>query len=211
MNPLTPPLAVSAAYVAINNREHGARLMTALRSPGQALAMTRLWNEIRAERKALPQGCPEDLTLAAFAEAVFYLSDNLNAPSRCAQRVVGVTVRTLNPTPALPSGHLWHRVGVGEPWAPRMVEAIPYLEPSETVLHLAAIYHNGDAFAVVGADKTFTTYEEAATVSNLVAMMAPSGLATGLRAARSYVKRDLPGAEQALDLAERLSAAVEGL
>ena len=211
MNPLTPPLAVSAAYVAINNREHGARLMTALRSPGQALAMTRLWNEIRAERKALPQGCPEDLTLAAFAEAVFYLSDNLNAPSRCAQRVVGVTVRTLNPTPALPSGHLWHRVGVGEPWAPRMVEAIPYLEPSETVLHLAAIYHNGDAFAVVGADKTFTTYEEAATVSNLVAMMAPSGLATGLRAARSYVKRDLPGAEQALDLAMRLSAAVEGL
>ena len=180
MNPLLPPLHVSAAYVALADKALGARLMTALRSPGQALAMTRLWNEIRAER-------------------------------RDASFVVGVTVKILTPPPDPGEGQLWTRPGVGSPWGLRNVAEIPAEWQAEAVPHLAAVCHYGDAFTVVGYDGVLATYAEAAGVSGLVGIIAASGLTSGLLAAMSAARRGEPGAEQALDLAKRLSAAVEGL
>ena len=207
MNPLVPPLAISAAYVALwLGREPAARLLAALREPGQDLAMTRLWRDLLAEHKANPSD-----DLARFAQAVFVLSDNLNVTAHSAPRIVAIVVKTLRPPPGLLPGYLWSRPGMGTPWAPRPAFAIPDTYHTEAALPLAAIYTDGARLAVVGADDTFATYEEAATVSEWISFAAPRGLDSGLRAARHYVKRELPGADAALSLAERLAAAVEGL
>ena len=211
MNPLPPPLHVSAAYVALSDKPLGARLMAALRSPGQALALARLWDALRAERRALHIDSPEERLLLAVGDVVYHLTQNLNALRRDASFVVGITVKILTPPPDPGEGQLWTRPGVGSPWGLRNVAEIPADWQTEAVPHLAAVCHHGDAFTVVGYDGVLATYAEAAGVSGLVGIIAASGLTSGLLAAMSAARRGEPGAEQALDLAKRLSAAVEGL
>ena len=211
MNPLLPPLHVSAAYVALSDKPLGARLMAALRSPGQALALARLWDALRAERRALHIDSPEERLLLAVGDVVYHLTQNLNALRRDASFVVGVTVKILTPPPDPGEGQLWTRPGVGAPWGLRNAADIPDGWQTEAVPHLAAVCHYGDAFTVVGYDGVLATYAEAAGVSGLVGIIAASGLTSGLLAAMSAARRGEPGAEQALDLAKRLSAAVEGL
>lgn len=211
MNPLLPPLHVSAAYVALSNKALGARLMAALRSPGQALALARLWDTLRTERKALPLDSAEERLILAVGDVVYHLTQNLRAERRDASFVVGVTVKILTPPPDPGEGQLWTRPGVGSPWGLRNVAETPADWQTEEVPHLAAVCHYGDEFTVVGYDGVIPTYEEAATVSGLVGIIAASGLTSGLLAAMSAARRGAPGAEQALDLAKRLSAAVEGL
>lgn len=209
MNPLPPPLHVSAAYVALSDKPLGARLMAALRSPGQALALAHLWDVLRSERDALDPA--DQRLLLAVGDVVYHLTQNLNALRRDASFVVGITVKILTPPPDPGEGQLWTRPGVGSPWGLRNVADIPADWQAEAVPHLAAVCHYGDAFTVVGYDGVLATYAEAAGVSGLVGIIAASGLTSGLLAAMSAARRGEPGAEQALDLAKRLSAAVEGL
>ena len=209
MNPLLPPLHVSAAYVALSDKPLGARLMAALRSPGQALALAHLWDVLRSERDALDPA--DQRLLLAVGDVVYHLTQNLRAERRDASFVVGVTVKILTPPPDPGEGQLWTRPGVGSPWGLRNAADIPDGWQTEAVPHLAAVCHYGDAFTVVGYDGVLATYAEAATVSGLVGILAASGLTSGLLAAMSAARRGDPGAEQALDLAKRLSAAVGGL
>jgi len=212
MNPFPPALHVSAAYVALfADRDLGAQVLAALRAPNPTLGIARLWSAIRTDLKQLPLGCPEALTLAAVAEVIFYLQNNLNIHPRDAAPVVGTVVKILRPLPEPPPGHLWARFGVGYAWHLRHINDVPYGLEEEPTLRLAAVYEHAAGFDVVGCDRTFTTYAEAATVSEVIAVIAPTGLTKGLRAAMSRNRDGVIGAEQALDLAERLSAAVEGL
>ena len=207
--PLIPPLHVSAAYVALANKALGSHVMAALRSPGQALALAHLWDVLRSERDALD---PADQRLIlAVSDVVYHLTQNLRAERRDASFVVGITVKILTPPPDPGEGQLWTRPGVGAPWGLRNAADIPDGWQTEAVPHLAAVCHYGDAFTVVGYDGVLATYAEAAGVSGLVGIIAASGLTSGLLAAMSAARRGEPGAEQALDLAKRLSAAVEGL
>lgn len=210
MNPLIPPLHVSAAYVALASQDHGASLLSALRAPSPPLALVRLWEAIRAEIKATSDADRANL-LTRIADVVFYLQGGLDVDPRDAAHVVGVVVKILTPPPSPPHDHLWTRPGVGSPWALRPAAEIPPEWPTVASPRLAAVYRNGDAFAVIGADETFATYDEAATVSEIVGVLAHSGIATGLRAATSRARRETPGAESALALAKRLAGAVEGL
>lgn len=208
MNPLIPPLHVSAAYVALSDREHGARLLAALRSPLPSLALVRLWDDLRTEVEALADAAH----LTRIADVAFFLQGGLDIHPDDAAHVVGVVVKILTPPPALMPGALWTRPGIGRPWRQLPADEIPVAWPTVATPRLAAVCEVGGAFIVIGYDGgALPAYEEAATVSEIVGVFANCGLDTGLRAAASRARRGTPGGEQALAFAKRLAGAVEGL
>lgn len=209
MNPIIPPLAVSAAYVALSDREHGARLLAALRAPLPPLALVRLWDDLRTESKALPDA---DARLTPIADVAFFLQGGLDIHPDDAAHVVGVVVKILTPPPALTPGALWTRPGIGRPWRQLPADEISAAWPTVATPRLAAVCEVGGAFIVIGYDGgALATYDEAATISRVVGVFANCGLDTGLRAAASCARRGDRGGEQALAFAKRLAGAVEGL
>ena len=107
---------------------------------------------------------------------------------------------------------MWTRPRVGTPWRQLPADEIPAGWPSVASPRLAAVCHHDDAFIVIGYDGgALATYEDAATVSEIVGVFANCGLDTGLRAAASRARGGAPGGEQALAFAKRLAGAVEGL
>lgn len=198
MNPLLPYLHVSTAYVARTNQEHGARLLAALRSPDQALALTRLWREVRE-------------TDPAISAVIDHLEHSLDPEFNDPTRVVGITVNILTPPPSPPPGHLWTREGTGQPWHTFPARDIPRGYKDAAQVYLAMVYRHEDVLHVVGCDRTFNDYAAAATMSAVIRIAARAGLTTAMRHARAFLDRGDPGADVALDFIEGLAGAVEGL
>lgn len=202
MNPLIPPLAVSAAYVALSDREHGARILAALRSPLPSLALTRLWHDLCRDAD------PDE---ARFAEVVYVLAHNLTPAPNDYAAVVGKVVRVLTPPPVREQHESWTRPGAGSAWLLRSRERIPDEWQTCDRLSLGAVYAVGDEFDVVGCDLLIGSYDEAATVAVVVGITGANGLDKGLRSAMANRKQERPGADLALTFIERLAGAVEGL